>query len=551
MRKHRQWIAILLALTLLLMAAACGQSGETSSSVSSGNLQSGNSAPQDSSTEVSESVESKNVTLQLILPSNATDFPEGMSENDNFIIDYWEEQTGYDFDIVILPQANEQEKLNLMFSGGEVTGMVFQKDLTSPARFYNQGVLQPFDDYVEGSYFFDTFSEYQSKGVFDGQQYAAMIPPDGIPCSSSLYVVRKDILNSIGITEQPATFDDFTEMLRIIKQGTDMIPLAVYDSPCSVGWDVVAAMFGVSNSHNNWAVRDGKVVYRFTQPEGYDYLTYCKMLYDEGLIPQDTLSLTLDATEQLYLGGQAASYVAAGCWNMPTIIPASEEQGYDSRFMDFPTGYYGQVSTGFQDRFFSQAVYLSALADNPADYVSLLDFLAQPDTIKVNNYGIEGEHYTEDAEGNITLTDAGNDLQWAVYYRNIFLPEDWYNVYGVNANWAEYYYPSERHSVGATDFDPVEFMPQDADDVALQSELQETIVDQYYASALTGEIELTEESFNNMVQEWLNAGGQQLQDTYTEQYQEMGSPDFSSNYVSYLPEDHPAYTGKYLWDGHE
>ncbi len=151
----------------------------------------------------------------------------------------------------------------------------------------------------------------------------------------------------------------------------------------------------------------------------------------------------------------------------------------------------------------------------------------------------------------MTLTEAGENLQWAVYYRNIFLPEDWYQVYGINASWAEYYYPTERHSVGTTDFDPVEFMPQQAADVTLQTELKETIIDQYYAKAVTGEVELTQETFDAMVNEWLDAGGRELQEKYTEQYKAIGSPDYSHMYVSYLPDEHPGYTGKYLWDGHE
>lgn len=549
MRKIKKLAALLLAAALVLSMAACNGSQQDSSS--SGEP---SNASQDSSSSGSSSggeSTGSGATLQLILPSNSTPFPDGMSENDNFLVDYWKEKTGFDFDIVILPNINSDEKLNLMFSGGEIYGMVFEKDFTAPSRFHAQKMIQPFDDYMEGSYFFDVFAEYQGKGQMDGQQYAAIIPPDGIPCASGLYVVRKDVLNSIGITEQPATMDDFTHMLYDIKEKSGMIPLGVYDSPSKDSWDMVAALFGLSVGHNAWAVRDGNVVLRQTMPEAFDYLTYCKKLYDDGIIPRDFLSLTNDTLDQLYLGEQVATVIKEGCWGMPTFIPASEEKGFDSRFMDYPTGYYGQTATGYMDRFFSQNVFLSADSENPQDYVTLLDFLAQPETIKVNNYGLEGEHYIEDDEGNMTLTEAGEELQWAVYYRNIFLPQDWYQVYGVNANWAEYYYPSERHSVGATDFDPVEFMPQQAEDVTLQSELKETIIDQFYAKAVTGEVELTQETFDAMVNEWLEAGGKAMQDKYTEQYKAIGSPDYSNMYASYLPDEHPGYTGKYLWDGHE
>lgn len=545
----KKWSALFLAICVLLTTAACAQDTPSQNGTSVPDTSSGGASPAGAPEE--SSPETGGATLQLILPSNSTPFPDDMTENDNFLVDYWREKTGFDFDIVILPNVNPEEKLNLMFSGGEVHGMVFEKDFTAPSRYYNQGMLQPFDDYIDGSYFFDTFEKYQGKGQIDGQQFAAIIPPDGIPCASGLYIVRKDTLNSIGITEQPGTMEEFTQMLRDIKKQTDMVPLGVFDAPSKDSWDMIAAFFGMAQTHNAWAVRDGQVVLRHVQPEAYDYLVYCKTLYDEGLIPQDFLSLTADTLDQIYLGGQAATMIHDGVWRMPTFMPASEENGFDSRFMDYPSGAYGQPSKGHADRFFSQNIFLSNQAQNPGDYVKLLDFLALPETIKVNNYGLEGEHYTEDADGNMTLTEAGEGLQWAVYYRNIFLPEDWYSVYGVNANWAEYYYPSERHSTGITDFDPVEFMPQRAEDVALQSELKETIIDQFFAQAVTGEAELTPESFDGMVQQWMDGGGQAMQEYYTEQYTALGSPDYSNMYVSYLPEEHPAYTGKYLWDGHE
>ena len=552
MKKLKKLFAMLLAAALLLSTAACtsGQpESKAPSSSSKASSSSGESSSQEDTAEPGNT--GSGAKLQLILPSNSTPFPDGMSENDNFLVDYWREKTGFDFDIVILPNINSAEKLNLMFSGGEVYGMVFEKDFTSPSRFHDQKMLQPFDDYMEGSYFFETFKDFQGKGQMDGQQYAAIIPTDGIPCSSSLYVVRKDILGTIGIKEQPKTFDDFNSMLYDIKSKTEMIPLAVYEAPSKDSWDTIASLFGVSYQHNAWAVRDGNVVLRHTMPAAFDYLTYCKKLYDDGIIPKDFLSLTSDTLDQLYLGDQAATIIKEGCWGMPTFIPASEENNQESRFMDYPTGYYGQMASGFQDRFFSQCVYLSDSCQNPQDYVTLLDFLAQPEVVKVNNFGLEGEHYTEDESGAMTLTEAGENLQWAVYYRNIFLPGDWYQVYGINANWAEYYYPTERHSVGTTDFDPVEFMPQQAADVTLQTELKETIIDQYYAKAVTGEVELTQETFDAMVNEWLDAGGRELQEKYTEQYKAIGSPDYSHMYVSYLPDEHPGYTGKYLWDGHE
>lgn len=491
-------------------------------------------------------------TLQVICPSNVQDFPEGVTANDNFIVDYWSEQTGFDFDIVVLPSTDASQKLNLMFNSGEIYGMVFEKDMTALARFHGEGLLQPLDDYIADSKFFSEFEQYQTKGVLDGKQYGAVILPDGIPCASDLFLTRKDVLADVGITESPKTFEDFNEMLATLKAETGMIPLGVCKSPADASWGTISALFNVSAFHNSWCVRDGKVTFRQLQPEAYDYLVYAKSLYDDGMIPQDFLSLTEDALRQLYLSESIATMIEGGCWNMPTFMPMSEEKGFDTRFMDYPESYYGEKSYGNQDRLAaSQIVFLSSAAKNPQDYITFLDFLIEPETLMVCNYGLEGEHYNLDADGNVEVTEAGDNIKWAVYYRNVFMPDDWYPVYGINAKWNEVYYPTERHSVGYTDFDPVEFMPQTSEAVALQKELFETIITLYYAKAVTGEVELSPESFEAMAAEWRAAGGQSLEEQYTEQYQALGSPDFSNMYVSFLPEEHPEYTGKYLWNGAE
>jgi hypothetical protein len=219
--------------------------------------------------------------------------------------------------------------------------------------------------------------------------------------------------------------------------------------------------------------------------------------------------------------------------------------------MDYPTGVTGEKTYGHFDRVAaSQIAFVSKNCKTMPEMMKFLDFLVEPETVMVNNFGLEGTHYTKSGN-SVKLTSEGEQLQWAVYYRNFFLPEDWYQVYGVNAGWAEFIYPSERHSVGYKDFDPVIFMAQTADNAALLTELYDTIIDQWVVRSITGEVPLTRDSFNAMVQQWRDAGGQMLEDTYTKQWTGMGSPDFSSLYATFLPANHPEYTGKYLWDGHE
>ena len=56
-----------------------------------------------------------------------------------------------------------------------------------------------------------------------------------------------------------------------------------------------------------------------------------------------------------------------------------------------------------------------------------------------------------------------------------------------------------------------------------------------------------QETIPNIVSQWKSQGGDAAMQAYTELYAECGSPELV--YSTYLPADHPAYTGKYLFNG--
>ena len=80
-----------------------------------------------------------------------------------------------------------------------------------------------------------------------------------------------------------------------------------------------------------------------------------------------------------------------------------------------------------------------------------------------------------------------------------------------------------------------------------RDDLTKTIVDPYFTKVITGEESL--DSFDAFVQEWLGAGGQEITDEYNRLFEESGKEPYVV--TSYLPEEHPEYTGKYLFDGPE
>lgn len=493
------------------------------------------------------------VTLQLIMPSNVQEFPDGVTANDNFIVDYWREHTGYDFDIIVLSPDGESEKLNVMFNSGELTGMVFRRGASHVGQLASQGLIAPLDEYMADSKFFQTFDYCQSVGQYEGEQYAAVIPSDGIGYSSQngLWFVNKTAMAELGYDQPPATFEEFDEMLYAAKDA-GYLPLAILGNPGNLSngstFSIIQAMFGLSG--NEYGIRDDEVISKILLPEAKEYLEYVTRLYADGIIPSDFASQTEDGVVELLLSGRALTATGISVWTGKNVMVQAEELGMDIRYADYPATRdgnkaYGEINLSYGG--VAQAVVISSACPYIEDCVKFLDFLVEPETIAVNNYGLEGVHYNLDENGQYILTEEGNNLAWAVYYRNIFLPEDWYSVYGIGAGWAEYYYPAERISVGNPDFDPIIHLPVNSDYVTELDDLRDNLVVPAFTNIVMGTASIDE--FDTIAQQWAERGGQEILDYYTELWISMDRPTYE--YTTQLLKDSPAYTGKYLFNGPE
>ena len=87
------------------------------------------------------------VTIQIVVPDNVQDFPEGITEDNNFIVDYWREQTGYDFDVIVLNSEDATQQLNVMFNSGEINGIVVTRAISNVGKYASEGMLMNLDEY--------------------------------------------------------------------------------------------------------------------------------------------------------------------------------------------------------------------------------------------------------------------------------------------------------------------------------------------------------------------------------------------------------------------
>lgn len=484
--------------------------------------------------------------IQVIVPDNVQDFPDGMDEDHNFIVDYWREKTGYDFDVFILSEEEPNAQLATMLNAGECTGLIVTRDAANIGRFAMEEVIMSLEDYKDKATIY-TMNDCSS-GTYNGEQYG-FCQSDSINYGNyrGLWYVNTDILAELGM-ELPATLDEFNAYLYAAKDA-GYLPLGVYGDPATSGtFSMLKGLYGLGGG-DYIADAEGNISYKYVTEEGKAYLEYIKKLYDDGIIPADFASQTEEGISELLLSGKAACGTGIACWTT-AVMNSAEEMGIPLRFADYPTDINGNPSWGSDFFIGYGATSLVFMIAEGCEYVDecieLLNLWCTDECINLHNNGLEGVHW-EYVDGKVTPIEGAEDLRWGVFYRNVYKMDYWYETYGINANWNEYYYPCERNNVGCPNYDPILHMPVDAERVLKLDELRDSIVKPFYTKVVMGEESI--ENWDAMVEQWKSEGGEELMAWYSEQYKALGCP--TSYYWTQLPDEHPEYTGKFLYGGAE
>ena len=488
--------------------------------------------------------------IQVILPSNAQDFPQDLSEDNNFVVDYWREKTGYDFDVILLSNEDPDTQLATMLNAGECTGIIVTRGAANIGKFATEEVIMDLEDYKEKATIWSMNN--CSAGVINGHQYG-FCQADSINYSTQNgnWYVNVDILNELGYDHTPATYDEFVEYLYKAKEA-NYLPLALYGNPArgdsGTRFSLLQGVYGLGGGEYA-ATDDGEVYYKYVTDEAKAYLEFVTKLYADGIIPADFASQTTDGVGELLLSGKAASGIDISVGNT-NVMTQAEELGLNRKFGDWPTDINGEKSWGSINCSYGATALVFMIAagcEYVDECIDVLNLWCTDECINLHNNGIQGVHWDYDENGRVTPLEDAPDYRWGVYYRNVYTMDYWYPTYGINAKWNEYYYPTERPIVGCPNYDPIIHMGVDPDRVQKLTELRDNIVTPFYTKVVMGDESI--DNWDNMVARWNAEGGEELMAWYTEQYKALGCP--TSYYTTYLPKDHPEYTGKYLFGGAE
>lgn len=197
-----------------------------------------------------------------------------------------EEVLGFDLEFDMLPEQNGMDKLNLIFSSGDVPyDLIIFTDKSLYTTYAQKNLLMDLTDELP-KYENLMKIDQQGQGAIEVNGRVHGIASTGLPYTGSTTNIRLDWLDQLGL-EIPTTREELYDVLVAFKEqdpgnvGEDLIPLI---SGAAQFLTPISATFGFLYPYEE---RDGKIADIRLSQEYLDYLTFMNQLYNEKLLDPD------------------------------------------------------------------------------------------------------------------------------------------------------------------------------------------------------------------------------------------------------------------------
>lgn len=325
MGKTRKFVAILIAVLMLLPLTACATTAATAAPTAAPATADATATAAPASAEATATAPSVNgdiMTPAGRYPDTITistgkefyanpNFPEGKSSHDNAMLDFIKEKLNIQFNILWEVDASEyNNKLSLSIAAGDIPDMIRFRgdDYLTFRQMVNDGALADLTDAYNkcaGDYMKQTINSFVGNRfdplTFDGKIYA--YPNATLGYSHDILWIRNDWLRTVGM-QPPKTIDDIKAVIKAFmdkdpgKNGTGKtvgmvlnatVPVGGYGN--SLGSEPIFNSFGAFPKQ--WMKGDdGKVYYGSIAPEMKQGLQVLADMYKAGLIDKSFLTRT-------------------------------------------------------------------------------------------------------------------------------------------------------------------------------------------------------------------------------------------------------------------
>lgn len=436
MKNAKKLVALLLSLALVLSLGACGGNGGSSTSSeaspSSTTEESGAAAESgdESQAETAETGEfqlpivDEPTTLSYFVADDSNAAIMTTDWNDNEFYQEMERRTGVHLEFEMVSSADYQTNFNLMIASGNLADMIYVG-----ASYYAEGVDAAIDDgyFLDLTDLVDEYMPNYERIRTSDVQYELLSTTDSGRLGAVYELrqskqgpwlglwIRQDWLDDLGL-ETPVTFDDYHEVLTAFKNEKGATAPLILNFSGSDG--EFGTMSGGLNVLNSWQLDEtGKVNFGPYMDAWKEYVTIMHQWYTEGLIDPDFMA-TDERTADMAKVVTGASGLFAALYTMPSVYEAaSEDPNMNLAPVNPPVmneGDEGHIR--LRDSYTSGNTAISADSENWEVALRWLDYLYTDEGALLANYGVEGDTFEFDENGEPVFTDKilNNENGWTM-----------------------------------------------------------------------------------------------------------------------------------------
>ena len=436
MKNAKKLVALLLVLAMVLSLAACGNGGNssTSSETSTSSAAEDSSAAEEGETgDDGETAEPGEFQLPIVdEPTTLSYFVADDSNcaimttdwNDNEFYQEMERRTGVHLEMEMVSSADYQTNFNLMIASGTLADLIYVG-----ASYYAEGVDAAIDDgyFLDLTDLVDEYMPNYQKVRTSDIQYELLSTTDSGRLGAVYELrqskqgpwlglwIRQDWLDDLNL-ETPVTFDDYHEVLTAFKNEKGATAPLILNFSGSDG--EFGTMSGGLNVLNSWQLDEtGKVNFGPYMDAWKEYVTIMHQWYTEGLIDPDFMA-TDERTADMAKVVTGASGLFAALYTMPSVYEAaSEDSNMNLAPVNPPVKNEGdEIHIRLRDSYTSGNTAISADCENPEVAMRWLDYLFTEEGALLANYGIEGDTFEFNEEGEPEFTDKilNNENGWTM-----------------------------------------------------------------------------------------------------------------------------------------
>lgn len=436
MKNAKKLVALLLSLALVLSLGACGGNGGSSTSSeaspSSTTEESGAAAESgdESQAETAETGEfqlpivDEPTTLSYFVADDSNAAIMTTDWNDNEFYQEMERRTGVHLEFEMVSSADYQTNFNLMIASGNLADMIYVG-----ASYYAEGVDAAIDDgyFLDLTDLVDEYMPNYERIRTSDVQYELLSTTDSGRLGAVYELrqskqgpwlglwIRQDWLDDLNL-DTPVTFDDYHEVLTAFKNEKGATAPLILNFSGSDG--EFGTMSGGLNVLNSWQLDEtGKVNFGPYMDAWKEYVTIMHQWYTEGLIDPDFMA-TDERTADMAKVVTGASGLFAALYTMPSVYEAaSEDPNMNLAPVNPPVmneGDEGHIR--LRDSYTSGNTAISADSENWEVALRWLDYLYTDEGALLANYGVEGDTFEFNEDGEPVFTDKilNNENGWTM-----------------------------------------------------------------------------------------------------------------------------------------